>query len=580
MSKRERILALDIGASSVKLAEFQGSKAGGLQLERYVVGSLGLDPQSDDDRSRYIVSTLRELLASEGIKPGPVVLSVSGQSVFSRFVKLPPVEPEKVHQIVQYEAQQNVPFPINEVVWDYQLIGGASGEVDVMLAAIKADIIEDITDCVGFSGLRPELIDVAPMALYNAVRYNYPNLQGCTLIVDIGARSTDLVFLEEGRVFSRSIPVAGNAITQQIMREFDLPFFEAEDLKVAHGFVAFGGAYESPSSEVADKVSKTIRSVMTRMHAEINRSINFYRSQQSGSQPSLILLTGGSSVIPYTDTFLREKLKVDVEYLNPFNNVAVSETISAEQIGNSAHLLGESVGLALRKVLTCPIELDLMPPKVAEDKAFQRKQPVLLAAMFGLVLVIAIWCGFFYKMGSIAKERLSESQARLVELRRLQGQMQVPMTAIEATEKKFALIGELIADRSSWLEILELVRKELPEGMWVAHVRPLLDDPSATASLTFDEDLMEFSGQVGAGGGATQREVSGPPAVRKIEIAGFGYTDKITTARPITELADRLRLIESHFTPSTAVTLAPRPAPGEYTREFKIEIGLKRPIRL
>ena len=119
----QRILAIDIGASSIKMAEFQALKAGGIQLTNFAVGSLDLDQQADTERIPHIVTTLRDLLHDRNIKPGPALVSVSGQSVFSRFVRLPPVDKDKVYQIILYEAQQNVPFPIEEVVWDYQLIG-------------------------------------------------------------------------------------------------------------------------------------------------------------------------------------------------------------------------------------------------------------------------------------------------------------------------------------------------------------------------------------------------------------------------------------------------------------------------
>ena len=115
---KKPILTLDIGSHSLKLAEFVDVK-GGLEMTRYAVSELGVDPQSDADRSQYIITTIHDLIRESGCKPGPVQVAISGHAVFSRFVKLPPVEPEKVYQIIQYEAQQNVPFPMNEVVWDY-----------------------------------------------------------------------------------------------------------------------------------------------------------------------------------------------------------------------------------------------------------------------------------------------------------------------------------------------------------------------------------------------------------------------------------------------------------------------------
>jgi len=472
MFKADHILALDIGASNIKLAEFAALKSGGMELVKFGVASLGMDPQAEGDRKTYLLTTLRELLQERNIRPGRVLLSVSGQSVFSRFVKLPPVDRDKVYQIILYEAQQNVPFPMDEVVWDYQLIGGSSGELDVMLAAIKSDIIEELTGCVAESGLEPDLVDVAPMALYNAVRYNYSDLPECTLVVDMGARSTDLIFLEKGRVFSRSIPVAGNAITQQIMQEFNMSFADAEALKKAHAFVAFGGAYEGPKSEVVDKVSKSVRSVMTRLHAEINRSVNFYRSQQSGQQPTLLLLAGGTSAIPYTDSFLKDKMKVEVDYLNPFLNVAVDSAIETDEIGRYANQMGQVVGLALRRFLTCPIEINLIPPNILAEKEFRQKQPLILAAAGALVLTLMVWCGYYFKMTGLSRERLTKVQQQVASLEQVEARLRQAEAQVAEVNGKIQQVVGLSSRRTQWLEILDQIQGVVPEGVWLVSIKP------------------------------------------------------------------------------------------------------------
>ncbi|MCX7916321.1 MAG: pilus assembly protein PilM, partial [Verrucomicrobiae bacterium] len=244
----DRILALDIGAATVKLAEFEASKTHALRLLSFNHADLGLDPEKEENRKPLTISTIRNLLREKNIRTRRVIFSVSGQSVFTRFVKLPPVDESKVVQIIRYEAQQNVPFPIEEVIWDYQLVGSTQeGEIEVVLLAIKSDIIEELNDAVESAGLRTRMVDVAPMALYNAVRYNYGELDGCTMVVDIGARTTNLLFIERNRLFSRAIPIAGNAITQNIASEFGISFLEAEQLKKQKGFVALGGAYEELS---------------------------------------------------------------------------------------------------------------------------------------------------------------------------------------------------------------------------------------------------------------------------------------------------------------------------------------------
>lgn len=561
--KDGRILALDIGAHSVKMAEFAALKSGGIELINFGVASLGVDQASEIDRNPQITAALREIMQERSIRPGPAVISVSGQSVFSRFVKLPPVDKDKVHQIILYEAQQNVPFPIDEVVWDYQLIGRGEGELDVMLAAIKADIIVSITDAVQEAGIQTDLVDVAPMALYNAVRYNYANASGCTLVIDIGARSTDLVFIEGSRVFIRSVPVAGNAITQQIMREFELSHDDAEEMKRAHAFVAFGGAYENASSEVADKVSKIVRSVMTRMHAEIDRSIKFYRTQQNGQQPSTILLTGGCSVIPYSDVFLKDKLKVDVDYLNPFINVPVAPNISAEEIGKNAHTMAQLVGAALRKAMACPIEINLLPPKVVSDKAFKRKQPLMVTAAFGLALVVVLWAIFFMQMTRLTANQLDKVKQSVQQLEAVEAPLRNAESELAATEEKLKVFDKVLSSRAEWLSIVSEIQRALPPGVWVSHLAPVRMPLVAASAAAAAEPA---AGTVP------------PGAAGEIEVMAHGYTDEVTDATPIT-FRDNLKKCP-HVSDNTTITWNPNPKEGEFVRSFKISITLKQPISI
>jgi type IV pilus assembly protein PilM len=555
----QRILALDIGASSIKLGEFVTLKAGGIELVGFGVSPLHIDPQSDSDRVPQLISTIKELMHDRGIKSGPVTLCVSGQSVFSRFVKLPPVDKEKVYQIILYEAQQNVPFPMNEVVWDYQLIGRGEGELDVMLAAIKSDIIVELTDAVEAAGLQTDLVDVSPMALYNAVRYNYSDRAECTLVIDIGARSTDLIFLEQSRVFIRSVPVAGNAITQQIMREFDLSFADAEEMKRAHAFVAFGGAYEEPKSEVADKVSKIVRNVMTRMHMEIDRSIKFYRSQQNGQAPSLVLLAGGSSVIPHTDTFLRDKLKVEVDYLNPFINVPVSKGISADDIGRHAHELPQLVGLALRKTLACPIEINLLPPKVVQAKAFRRKEPYLVMALFGLVLMALLWCAYLFKNNRIASAQLDTTRARVAALEQVEAPLRQAEGEIKTLLDKVERIQVVAERRVAWLDMLAEIQAVLPPDVFltsVVAVRAPMPDPT----------------QPPPGPDAPV-----PGSVVSLDITGGAYKDKVPSPSPIIGFRDALRQ-SPWFSETSDFQRLSTPTGDQYIREFKLTLNLKKSL--
>ncbi|MEI7958120.1 MAG: pilus assembly protein PilM, partial [Verrucomicrobiota bacterium] len=285
MAAPNRIFCLSLGSQTVRLAEFNLDNRGGLVLCGYRTSELMADPAMDATRVAQTGIVLRELSAAVKAEGVGANYSIPAQSVFTRFVKLPSVAEEQVDQIVTFEAQQNVPFPIDEVVWDYQLVTSPeAGKLEVVLVAIKADLLEELNTAVEEADFRTEVVDVAPMALYNAFRYNYSDLTGCSLLIDIGARTTNLVFVESKKVFSRSIPIGGNTITAAIVKDFNEPFTAAEERKKRQGFVSLGGTYAEPKDPEIARVSKLVRNTMTRLHAEITRSISFYRSQQNGSQ--------------------------------------------------------------------------------------------------------------------------------------------------------------------------------------------------------------------------------------------------------------------------------------------------------
>jgi len=475
MFDRDRILALDLGASKIVLAEFQIGKGKEPVLLRYGIRPLEGEGGSDTDRLAFIVTAIRDVMREQQMRPAPMLMTVSGQAVFPRFVKLPPVGRDKLAQIIQYEAEQNVPFPMDEVVWDYQLVGGdEADELNVMLVAAKIENIKRLTDCVQAADLEPEVVDVSPMALYNAVRYNHPDIDGCAMVLDIGSRSSNLIFIEENRIFSRSIPVAGNAITQELMKEFEIDFAAAETLKHEVGFVAFGGVFAGADDETADRASKIIRTVLTRLHAEVNRSINFYRSQQGGSSPAMVLLSGGTSMIAHVDTFFQDKLKVPVEFFNPFGRLSVSESVDTDQLNTDLQCMGEVVGLALRRSGSCPVEINLMPPELVALKVFRRRKPFFALSAAGIVLLMLCWCGYFFKAAGVYEARVASVEKRIEAFSKTERQLAQATAAREAAASRLAEVTGLVGSRSRWLELLEGVRNSMQQGMWVTAVTPVV----------------------------------------------------------------------------------------------------------
>jgi len=470
-----RIITLNIGSQTVGLAEFRVQAHGGLVLLDYRLREISADPAGDPagaGRRAQVAVVLREMMDELQIKRGHVNYAVSAQSVFARFVKLPAVDEEKIEKIISFEAQQNVPFPIDEVTWDYQLVGGGiDGQIQVVLVAIKRDLLEEINSAVEETGVRTSIVDVAPMALYNAFRYSYSDLDGCSLLVDIGARTTNLLFIEAGKVFSRSLPVGGSSITAAIAKEFGEPFAAAESRKKRDGFVGLGGVYAEPADADVARVSKIARSVVTRLHAELMRSISHYRAQQNGSPPARVFLCGGSAGMRYMREFFIEKLHLPIEFFNPLRNVAATDPAPAAELANSAHRLGEVVGLALRSVSGCPMELSLLPASVVQTKELEKRRPFFIMAAACFILILLGWSAYYTRAAQVARQTTEILKEKNVTMRAVETRLDKLKREATSLDSIATPLITAINDRNFWPEILEDLNARLPESdIWITEL--------------------------------------------------------------------------------------------------------------
>jgi type IV pilus assembly protein PilM len=462
MLNSKSFLTVDFGAGSLKLAEFETNDAGGLVLKSFAIKPIGLEGSADATREATILKALQDTLVEKDIKSKSVNVCLPGFHVFSKFVKLPPVDATKVTQIIQYEAQQNVPFPLAEVVWDYQILGSApGGELEVLLVAIKSDVVEGLFRVAAKAKLKLNLCDASPAALCNAFRYNYGDLEDCTMLLDIGAKTSNLLFFEKGKVFSRSINLGANTITQDFANESKLKFDDAEKIKIAEGFVSLGGAYEEPENPNQAAISKIARQFMTKLHIQVNQTIQFYRGQQGGAAPQRLFLSGGASIMPYTAQFFAEKLNLPVEYFNPLRNVQIDPAVNLEELARVAHSLGEVVGLGLRNLAHCPVEMNLMPESTLRWQAFNERKPYFIATVFSIVLV-AFAVGFLFE--KLAQSKETEIQSLDPQVQQITAKSEnfnKVYTKLQNTQKEADQITAWMEQRYYWGDILQEMRGAL-----------------------------------------------------------------------------------------------------------------------
>ena len=464
----KKITALNIGAANIELAEYELGAKGALTLSKYGVAPLAA-PLDGGNAETILAPALLELVREKGFRPGKVSISVSGQMVFPKFAAIPMAGgAEKFEQMVRYEIEQGIPFPIDEMVCDRQILGDTeAGDKSVMIVAAKVDQIESITTAVQSAGFSPVLVDVAPLALVNGVRRNRPaDEAACVVVLDIGAKITSLSIVEGDKVYMRSIPVAGNAVTKEIANALGCTTEEAEAVKLEKGYVSLGGVTED-EDEVADRVSKACRAVMSRLHAEISRSINFYRSQQHGSAPSRLYLTGGTALLPQIDQFFSDSLGIEVEFFNPFEGMAISPSVDSSAIEYDAALLAATAGVAMHEAGSVRFAINLLPPSIVAARAEKAKIPFLAAGGAALVAALVfVMLGIDHETAVIAGQR-DVVQSKVDNLAAFDKKVTEATKKLEEEKADAEKLRSLIASRSTAVQRLNDVRSSLAPGMWI-----------------------------------------------------------------------------------------------------------------
>ena len=445
------------------------------------------------------------------------------------------------------------------------------------------------------------------------------------MLLDIGAKTSNLLFFEKGKVFARSINLGANSITQDFSNEAKLKFDQAEKIKIDEGFVSLGGAYEEPENQHQAAISKIARQFMTRLHIQVNQTLQFYRGQQGGSAPQRLFLAGGASIMPYTAQFFAEKLNVPVEYFNPFRSVQIDPGVNLEELSKVAHSLGEVVGLGLRNMANCPVELNLMPESTLRWQSFNQKKPYFIATLASLALM-ALAVGFlFNKLASVKEEKLAELNPKLEELRSKDQRFKQEYGKLKRILDNANQYSDWLAERAQWAEILQevqgaLIRTEAitktefgtDTGVWVEKITSYSSlggtDPNAFGGMNpapgmnpeMDPAMRRYM-EVGRGPGRMVREEDTyvPPGVPastdatggtnqtgtvKLECRAVNLREFNAAAnqRVVFELHKQLANTNSVVVDAELTRLDPEivedPTTGTFS--FGITLALKRPLKL
>jgi type IV pilus assembly protein PilM len=319
-------------------------------------------PDLDQDEMTRL--TLGQFISRHSLEGEHMVVSVPGHSAFARFAKLPPVEPKKVPDIVKFEAVQQIPFPIDEVEWDYQTFQDESSpEIEVGIFAITRERVQHMLSVYGELGVTPESLNLSPVAVYNAVAYDHERAhhKGPVLYVDIGTSATDVVVAEEGRVWIRTFPLGGTHFTEAIANAFKLSYSKAEKLKL-----------EASTSKYAKQIMQAMRPVFSDLLQDLQRSIGYYTSLHRENELTTMIGLGSTFKIPGLRKFLGQQLQMEVHRLDEFKRITVTGR-EAATFAESTVNMATAYGLALQGIGLAKINANLVPVKALREQVWHAK---------------------------------------------------------------------------------------------------------------------------------------------------------------------------------------------------------------
>jgi len=295
------------------------------------------------------------------------------------------------------------------------------------------------------------------------------------LLIDAGAKSTNLIFIEGKKIFIRSINTTGVGVTTAISKEYQVDYPTAEGYKTNSGCIALNGEYYAQWDEATGALASVITNAVTRLPSDITRTINYYRSQHGGSPPTKIFLAGGGSNLPYLKEFLEEKHSLPVEYFNPFNRIAVGPAVNQEALAGHAHQLGELVGLATTAAETSVLSIDLVPDSIMARREDAKKKPFFIASAAAVIVGSLVWAGTQFYNNAHAQKQIAKLDGEIQALQPFKRQLDKLNRDQKALDNKSADLSKLVMDRYTSVDRLDELRTYFTsEVVWLDSIQDLV----------------------------------------------------------------------------------------------------------
>ncbi len=476
MARGDAVWGIDIGQCSLKALRCRAHDdpdklvADAFDYIEYpkILSQPGADP------AELVGEALKQFLSRNNVRGDAVAISVSGQNGLARFIKLPPVESKKIPDIVRYEARQQIPFDLTDVVWDYQRMGGGSEEegfaleTEIGLFAMKRDQVFRALEPFREAGIEVDFIQLTPLALYNyltfdqlpdlppADEYDPENPPPSIVVLSLGTDSTDLVVTNGYRVWQRSIPLGGNHFTKALTKELKLTFAKAEHLK-----------RNATAAEDPKAVFQAMRPVFSDLLTEIQRSIGYFTSIDRAAKIERIVALGNAMKLPGLRRYLSQSLGFDVARIESFRGLTGPEVVGAPAFKTNLLCYGVCYGLALQGLNKGMLRTNLLPKEILKDRLIREKKPWAVAAAAVLMLACTIsYASFSLALGTVDKNDFSKAEQAAGNVA---GEAARFKTESDSARSEFDVTDEIgqhlvgnVEGRILWLELLRTINACLP----------------------------------------------------------------------------------------------------------------------
>jgi type IV pilus assembly protein PilM len=544
MARTGAVWGIDIGQCALKAMRCRGhDDSDKITVEAFdYIEYPKLLTQPDANPIDLVAEALKQFLSRNQVHNDRVAVSVSGQSGLARFIKLPPVEAKKIPDIVRYEARQQIPFDLNDVIWDFQRMGGGSEEAgfvletEIGLFAMKRDAVFRALDPFVKAGIEVDIVQLAPLALYNFAvfdmlqdlpppeAYDPDDPPESIVLVSLGTDATDLVVTNGFKVWQRSVPLGGSHFTKALTKEMKLTFAKAEHLK-----------RNATTAQDPKAVFQAMRPVFNDLQTELQRSLGFFTNLDRTAKIGRVVAMGNAFKLPGLRRYLAQSLGFEIDRVETFRGLVGPEVLATPAFKDNLLSFGVCYGLCLQALGKAGLRTNLLPKEITMDRLIRRKKPWAVVAASIVMLACTISYAAYSMQSSSVKVddwKKDEGDAKAVDgkSRALIGDQTAALGDFDKIKKRGDALVNGLEGRKRWLEFLSAVNGCLPTDQTqrppttadVAVLRTAIMHRNELLISNFDSQQMEDVGKWFAAVKSSYTAIPGAPGAPALGDAAGG----------------------------------------------------------